>query len=176
MIDKKYAVLIANGSEEIEVTVPTDILRRSGAVCELISVNELSSVCSHGMTIVADKTIAEVNSADYDGVIIPGGMNGSINIASSKQALNFIADIYTAQKLVAAICAAPAIVFAHIPQIADKTITCYPDKELVKQVKYCRYRKCEVMTSANVITANGPMTAFKFAMVICRHEHLPINI
>ena len=44
MFDKKYAVIIADGSEEIEITVPTDILRRSGATCELISVNCLTVI------------------------------------------------------------------------------------------------------------------------------------
>ena len=49
MFDKKYAVIIADGSEEIEITVPTDMLRRSGATCELISVNSLTVIGSHGI-------------------------------------------------------------------------------------------------------------------------------
>lgn len=61
MFDKKYAVIIADGSEEIEITVPTDILRRSGATCELISVNCLTVIGSHGIKITADKLIAEVD-------------------------------------------------------------------------------------------------------------------
>lgn len=61
MFDKKYAVIIADGSEEIEITVPTDILRRSGATCELISVNSLTVIGSHGIKITADKLIAEVD-------------------------------------------------------------------------------------------------------------------
>lgn len=176
MFDKKYAVIIADSSEEIEITVPTDILRRSGATCELISVNCLTVIGSHGIKITADKLIAEVDYSAYDGVIVPGGMDGAKAIAACKQATDFIYGLYNRQKLVAAICAAPAIVLSEIPQICDRTITCYPDKDLISRIKYCRYRKSEVVSSANLITGNGPLAVFKFSMVICRHEHLPINI
>lgn len=105
MFDKKYAVIIADGSEEIEITVPTDILRRSGATCELISVNCLTVIGSHGIKITADKLIAEVDHSAYDGVIVPGGMDGAKAIAACKQATDFIYGVYNRQKLVAAICA-----------------------------------------------------------------------
>lgn len=97
MFDKKYAVIIADGSEEIEITVPTDILRRSGATCELISVNCLTVIGSHGIKITADKLIAEVDYSAYDGVIVPGGMDGAKAIAACKQATDFIYGVYNRQ-------------------------------------------------------------------------------
>ena len=56
----KVVVLIANGSEEIEALTPVDVLRRTGATCELISVNEKTVTCSHNVLVTADKTIEEI--------------------------------------------------------------------------------------------------------------------
>ena len=58
---KKIAVLFANGTEEIEGITPVDVLRRAGATCDIVSVSESIINGSHGIKILADKLIDQIN-------------------------------------------------------------------------------------------------------------------
>ena len=108
----KIAVLIANGSEEIELITPIDILRRAGAICDVVSVNDITVNCSRGVNIIADKLITEICVSEYDGVVIPGGMPGATNISNSERAIDFIKHLLEQGKMVSSICASPAVVLA----------------------------------------------------------------
>ena len=61
---KKLAVLFADGTEEIEGVTPVDILRRAGATCDIVSVNDRIINGSHNIKILADKLIDEKKSAN----------------------------------------------------------------------------------------------------------------
>ncbi len=67
---KRIAVLFAFGTEEIEGITPVDILRRAGAECDIVSVSGKTIVGSHGIQIIADKLIEDIDADDYDGVVI----------------------------------------------------------------------------------------------------------
>lgn len=166
----KIAVLIANGSEEMETVTPIDVLRRAKADCDLVSVGELTVRCSRGVLITADKVIDDLNFEEYDGVVIPGGMNGAINISDSEKAVAFIRALSVKRKLVAAICAAPAVVLAKNGLLKNKKITCFPSDEFIEEVKKNNfYTAKEVQTEGNVITADGPKSALRFSLEICSY-------
>ena len=82
---QKVAVIIANGTEEIEVLTPVDLLRRAGVDCDLVSVSGDCPTCSHAVTIKADKTVDQVDFNNYSAIVIPGGMHGAINIANNEK-------------------------------------------------------------------------------------------
>ena len=46
---------------------------------------DLETVSAHGVHIKADKLVEEVNPADYDAVITPGGIPGSTSLLKMKQ-------------------------------------------------------------------------------------------
>ena len=89
----RIAVLISNGTEEIEVVTPIDVLRRSGALVDVVSVVEKKIIGSHGIVITADKIIEEICEEDYDGIVIPGGMPGAKIISENKTAILVTHDI-----------------------------------------------------------------------------------
>ena len=74
----KIAVLIANGSEEIETLTPVDVLRRADVQVDLISVSGQNPIGSHQIQIKADKESKDVDFGDYNAIIVPGGMPGCI--------------------------------------------------------------------------------------------------
>lgn len=170
---KKIAVLFAFGTEEIEGITPVDILRRAGADAEIVSVGDKIIVGSHGISIVADKLIDEIDINDYDGVVIAGGMPGATNISNCAKAVSDIKTLYNKGKLVSAICASPAVVLASHGLINDKA-TCYPAPQFVSLLKEY-YVESDVVVSNNVITANGPKSAMKFALEIVKFLGLNIN-
>jgi 4-methyl-5(b-hydroxyethyl)-thiazole monophosphate biosynthesis len=174
----KIAVLIANGSEEIELITPIDILRRAGVICDVVSVNDIAVNCSRGVNIIADKLITEICVSEYDGVVIPGGMPGATNISNSEQAINFIKYLLEQGKMVSSICASPAVVLAKHGLINGKKATCFPAQEFIETLKSsgATYTANGVETDGNIITANGPKSAMEFSMQICAYLGLTPKI
>ena len=117
---KKVAVIFAFGTEEIEALIPVDILRRSGADCDIVSVGGEYPTSSHGVTVKADKVVEEVDFNDYDALVIPGGMPGATNIANCKKVVDASKVMLDNGKVVASICASPAVVLANTGVVKNK--------------------------------------------------------
>ena len=171
---KKIAVLFADGTEEIEGVTPVDILRRAGAECDIVSVNDRIINGSHNIKILADKLIDEINIDDYDGIVIAGGMPGATNISNCQKAVSDITKANEQGKLVGAIGASPAVVLARHGLIKDKA-TCYPAPEFIKALGDS-YIESDVVVCQNIITANGPKSALKFAFEIVKWLGLDFNM
>lgn len=167
----RIAVLISNGSEEIEAITPIDVLRRSGAEVDVISVGGEFVTGSHGIIIKADKCIEDADISAYDAVVVPGGMPGATNIAKSKKAIELIKRIKREGKLVSAICASPAVVLAENGLIGEEKATCYPLEGFIKALKG-NYTGANVQVDGNLITANGPRSALEFSDEICKYLKL----
>ena len=168
---KKIAVLIANGSEEIEVLTPLDILRRTEAKADLISVSDKTVKCSHQVLITADSVINEVDLSSYDAIVIPGGMPGATNIANEEKVMLALKKMDKEGKLIASICASPAVVLKSSGVLEGKRATCYPAPLFVDMLGEC-YTGSDVEVFDNVITANGPKSAMEFALAICNALNL----
>ncbi len=173
---KKVAVLIANGTEEIECITPVDVLRRAdGVICDLISVSGKTPKCSHGLIMLADKLIEEVNLREYDAVIIPGGMPGATNISSEEKVVSALKDMEKDGKLIASICASPAVVLKANGLAKGKRATCYPAEQFIEEMGN-DYTGADVEISDNLITANGPKSAMTFALAVCKALNLSPKI
>jgi len=166
---KKVALFIENGSEELELIAPLDVMRRANLEVDVISANNEDFITSaHNVKIMADKKIEEINNIlDYDAIVIPGGMPGSTLLRDNKKIIEFYQTMYNSGKLVAAICAAP-IVLSAAGITDDKEVTSYPgfDKEI-----NCKTYNSEkaVVVDKNVITAQGPAVAILFGYEIVNY-------
>ena len=71
---KSVAVMIADGSEEIEALTVVDVLRRANVKCDIVSVDGRSIKSSHNIEILSDKvidnSIKEYYQEDYQEHII----------------------------------------------------------------------------------------------------------
>ena len=166
---KKVALFIENGSEELELIAPLDVMRRANLEVDVISANNEDFITSaHNVKIMADKKIEEINNIlDYDAIVIPGGMPGSTLLRDNKNIIEFYQTMYNSGKLVAAICAAPIVLSASGITV-DKEVTSYPgfDKEI-----NCKTYNSEkaVVVDKNVITAQGPAVAILFGYEIVNY-------
>ena len=170
---KKIAVLFSNGTEEIEALTPVDVLRRAGVECEIVSVCGQFPVGSHAITVKADKLIENIEFSDYDGVVIPGGLPGAQIIADNEYAQKMVKDFIESGKLVASICAAPALVLGAKGLVDGKKVTCYPADAFIELLKNAHYTGADVEVDKNIITANGPKSAMAFSFAIC--DYLKVN-
>ena len=108
----KVAVILANGCEELEALTPVDVLRRAGADVDLVSINGEFAKGSHDIVIKGDKLIEDIDLSEYECLVVPGGMPGATNISQNQKVVEGLKKALKENKLIASICASPAVVLA----------------------------------------------------------------
>lgn len=161
-------VFLANGFEEIEALSTVDILRRAGMPVYTVSISDEPTVTgAHGITVVPDKMYTEVRDFnDAAWLIMPGGMPGATNLAEYAPLCELIKTHCADGGNIAAICAAPAVVLAPLGVLKGKEATCYPGFEESAKKFGAKMHDAPVITDGNIITANGPSAAMRFALTI----------
>jgi 4-methyl-5(b-hydroxyethyl)-thiazole monophosphate biosynthesis len=117
---------------------------------------------SHGIRIVADAVIDEIDLNMADGIFLPGGIPGTPNLAACKALTDTLVDYNEKGKLVSAICAAPSIL-SNLGILKDKKATSYPSFE---EKMNCREYGGRVVRDGNVITGRGLGTALEEGLEI----------
>ena len=161
---KRVLVFLADGFEECEALLVVDILRRAGAEVTTASVMEHRCVVStHGVKLYADVMPADVDTASYDAVVLPGGIPGTPNLAAAPVVAETCTAFAGEGKLVAAICAAPSIL-GSLGILKGKKATVYPGME--QTLIGAQPTAGEVVVDGNVITSRSMGTAIPFALTI----------
>lgn len=158
-------ILFANGFEEVEALTVVDMLRRADITVEMVSLNDdLYVTGGHNITVKCEKLLDKAEL--IDAVVLPGGIPGVPNIEKNNEAVEFIKRHYENKKLVAAICAAPALL-GRIGILSDRKAVCYPD---LMDTLICKEKGNEkVVTDNNVITSQSAGTALEFAFAIIKY-------
>lgn len=158
-----FYVFLADGFEEVEALAPVDILRRAKLDVKTVGVTGREVTGSHNVTVKADIALSDVQTDDIEGVILPGGMPGTLNLEKSQGVIDAVKYAYENQKIVAAICAAPSI-FGHLGYLDGRKATCFPSFET--ELKGAEYTAAHTETDGNVITAKGAGCAVEFGHAI----------
>ncbi|MCL4178398.1 MAG: DJ-1/PfpI family protein [Verrucomicrobia bacterium] len=164
MMSKRVLCLLGPGFEEIEVTAPVDLLRRAGAEVVMASVpGDLHLTGRCGITLHADAALADVVQQEFDLLLIPGGP-GVKELRADGRPARLARAFADAGKLVAAICAAPAIL-GDAGLLADRRYTAhFSVNEELPQALSGR----EVVEDGNLITSRGAGTALTFGLALVR--------
>ncbi len=160
---KKIAVLLANGFEEIEALAPSDILTRLGYEVVLAGIVPGAITGSHGFPVQPKCGISELNADSLDAVFLPGGLPGSTSLRDSDEVIALVRKMYSAGKIVSAICAAP--IALHKAGVTEgRRVTGYPGSEQMAPGLVYTGNRAE--TDGNVVTGKGPGAAFDFAFAL----------
>ena len=159
----KALVFLASGFEEIETTTIVDILRRAGVDVTIAGLTPNVVEGKHGMKIVPDKPIDDVTTEDFDAVICPGGNPGYKNLRKDPRVINMVKKAFDSNKLVAAICAGPAVL-SDAGILKGKACTIYPGMENELRKGGCEPKEDMVVVDDNIVTSRGPATALPFAL------------
>ena len=118
-------LFLADGFEEVEALTPVDYLRRCELEVKTVGVHGKMVRGSHGITVIADCTMYDVELDQAQMIILPGGMPGTLNLEKSRM-LQGLIDLCTERNIpIAAICAAPSIL-GHKGLLEGKKATCFP--------------------------------------------------
>ncbi len=126
---KKIAFLAADMVEQVELTEPWKALEQAGAELELVSLEDGKiqgfNHYDKADTFKVDKTAEEADAADYDGLVLPGGVGNPDNLRQDENAVHFVRGFFEQGKPVGAICHAPwTLVEAGV--VRGRTLTSFP--------------------------------------------------
>jgi protease I len=126
---KKIAFLATDGVEQVEYTEPRKAVEQAGAQTHLISLEpgEIQGFnhLDKGDRFPVDKAVADAREADYDGLVLPGGVANPDFLRTDPDAVRFVRSFYDAGKPIAAICHGPwTLVEAGV--VKGRTLTSWP--------------------------------------------------
>jgi protease I len=127
---KRIAFLVApEGTEQVELTEPWDAVSGEGATAELVSTEsgevQAFNHLDKADTFKVDRTVEDVTAADYDGLVLPGGVANPDFLRTDENAVAFIRGFFEQGKPVGVICHGPwTLVEADV--LRDRKITSWP--------------------------------------------------
>ena len=160
---RKVLIAIAEGTEEMETVITTDVLRRAGWEIAIASISPAPVTCSREVRIVPDCEWREADPLEYDALVIPGGAPGVERLMKDGRVLEALRIFDECGKWICAVCAGPLVLQAA-GILKNQRLTCHP---AVKEDLHAGIWLDEpVVRDGHLITSQGPGTCFDFALSI----------
>ncbi|GAA2873450.1 type 1 glutamine amidotransferase domain-containing protein [Streptosporangium fragile] len=127
---KTIAFLVApEGIEQVELTEPWNAVKQAGGTPKLVSVQpgevQAFNHLDKADRFPVDATAEEVSAADFDGLVLPGGVANPDFLRTVPAAVRFARDFFDTGKPVAAICHAPWTLI-EADAVRGRTVTSWP--------------------------------------------------
>jgi protease I len=152
---KRIAILVDNIYQEMEVWYPYFRFQEAGAEVVTVGAKAGETYTSKlGYPIKSQKSYEEVRTADFDGVVVPGGYAPDL-IRRHAAANRFVYDMNKQGKLVAAICHG-GWVLCSADILKGRKATCFfAIKDDVVHAG-AKYEDAEVVVDGNLVTSRKP--------------------
>jgi len=159
LLGKKIAFLATNGVEQVELTKPWEAVIAAGAEAHLVSLEGGTIQGVNGMdtgdTFPVDKTVDEVMAADYDGLVLPGGVANPDKLRMNPRAVEFTRFFFERGLPVAAICHGPWLLI-EADVVRGRTVTSYPSLQTDIRNAGGTWVDREVQTDKGLVTSRNP--------------------
>lgn len=159
------AIILGTGFEPMEAIAPCDLLRRGGVQVQLAGIGARDITGGHGIRVHTDCLLSELDAANLDMVILPGGLGGVESILACPAALELVQQVYAAGGYVAAICAAPTIL-ARLHLTDGRRVTCYPGME--EQMGSAVMANVGAVQDGRILTGRAAGSADEFGLLCLR--------
>jgi protease I len=168
---KKVAILATDGVEQVELFEPQKALLAAGAKVDVISLKggtiQGMNHDDKGDQIPVDKVLADVSPADYDALMLPGGVANPDRLRLERRAVNFVRDFFERDKPVAAICHAPWLL-VEADVLEGRTITSWPSLKTDIENAGATWVDKAVQMDQKLITSRKPDDLPQFCAKIVR--------
>jgi protease I len=166
----RVAILVADGFEQVELTEPRAALEQAGAKTQIVSpasgqvqgFNHLDK----GDKFPVDVPLANANAADYDALLLPGGVANPDQLRTMEPALTFVRSFFDDGKPVAVICHGPwTLIDAGV--VKGRTITSWPSVRTDLRNAGAKWVDQEVVTENGLVSSRKPedIPAFNKKMI-----------
>lgn len=157
--EKHVAIIATHGFEESELTEPKKALENVGAKVDVIS-EKAGSIKSWkgnnwGNEHPVDKTLDEVTQADYDALVIPGGVYNPDKLRRNAKAVEFVRSFFAHHKPVAAICHGPWLL-AEADVVRGRKLTSFPSIKTDLINAGANWVDEEVVVDEGLVTSRSP--------------------
>ena len=157
---KRIAFLVANeGIEQVELERPWEAVEDAGGRPELIAPEpgraQAFNHLDKGDTFEVDRTAAEADPGDYDGLVLPGGVANPDQLRTDADAVRFVRAFFEAGKPVGAICHAPwTLIEAGV--VEGRTLTSWPSLQTDLRNAGADWVDEEVHVDEGLVTSRKP--------------------
>jgi len=158
---KRVAMLMTDGVEQIEYTSPRSFLEEQGATVVLLAPKAAGeevqgfNYMQPGDRFKVEMNVGDAKPADFDGLVLPGGVANPDQLRMSKEAIDFIRDFDAEDKMVAAICHGPwTLIDAGIA--TGKHLTSWPSLKRDLTNAGAEWSDEEVVLDARLVTSRKP--------------------
>ncbi len=167
---KKIAILVADGFEQVELTGPKQALEETGAQTHIISPNKESvqgwNHFDHADRFSVDVMLEQANPEEYDALLLPGGVANPDQLRMQPQAVQFVKSFFAAGKPVAAICHGPWTLI-EAGAVQGRKLTSWPSLQTDLKNAGADWVDQEVVVDQGLVTSRNPhdIPAFNRKMV-----------
>lgn len=166
---KKVAILVADGFEQVEMTEPKQALEAAGAQTHIISLKSGTvqgwNHFDKGDNFPVDVTLDDANSADYDALLLPGGVANPDQLRVNEKAVRFVQSFFAAGKPVGAICHAPwTLIEAEV--VNGRKMTSWPSLQTDLKNAGANWVDQEVVVDNGLVTSRKPQDIPAFNQAI----------
>jgi len=159
---KNVCVLVADGSEEMEVVIVVDVLRRAGIGVFLAGVGESRLLtASRGVRIAPDGAWDPAEAARFDALVIPGGIGGSQIMRQDESIKQVIREFAQVGKILGSLCAGPTVL-QEAGVLDGRTYTSHPSVR--EELTAGTWENLPVVCDDTLITSQAPGTAMAFGL------------
>ena len=161
----QVAMFIAfQGFRDEEYVEPKKALEAAGHKVVTVSTAKGEARGKFRATAQVDKTIDEVDPADYGALALVGGP-GALGHLDNPKVHALFKKAEELGKVIGAICISP-VVLAHAGLLRGRTVTCFPDGSAEVEKGGGKYTGAELETDGRLITASGPVPAKRYGQAL----------
>jgi protease I len=168
--DKRVAILVADGFEQVELTEPRAALEEAGAETAIVSPAKGKvkawDMTEWGEELPVDVPLDQAEADDYDALLLPGGVMNSDRLRRNVKAQKFVKAFFDQGKPVASICHGPwTLIDAGVAR--GRKMTSYDSIQTDLKNAGVDWVDREVVVDGNLVTSRKPddIPAFNRAMV-----------
>ena len=173
----RVLMLATNGFENDELFKPRQALIDAGAKVTLASIKtdaiQGEKGGEKGDTITPDITLEDVDTDDYDALVLPGGVANPDTMRMQERAIEIISEFMEDEKIVAAICHAPWLL-VEADVVDGRQLTSWPSIRTDLENAGAEVVDEQVVIDQNLITSRKPddIPAFNEAIINALVEEL----
>jgi protease I len=169
LLDRRVAILVTDGFEQVELTEPREALVTAGAKATIVAPKGQVQGMNHdepGDEFTCDIHLEQAKADDFDALVLPGGVANPDRLRTNPKAVEFVRGFVDAGKPIAAICHGPWTLI-ETGVVRGRRMTSWPSLQTDLKNAGAEWVDEEVVVDRGLVTSRKPddIPAFNRKMI-----------